>query len=193
MRSEWAIYHPTVWRTCRALMNERRLRCLAAVLDKPGIAVKEVAAETGLPQNQASINLRMLQARGLITARRHGKWLRYDPEPDPLVEHANAMLKAVRRECAAGECALSRICRTLRAFTHARRLTILHVLAHHPDSTAETIVAMTRISQPAVCRHLMTLRRSGVVGLTREGAWRFTVPRKQSALARALLALIDTQ
>lgn len=97
MRSEWAIYHPTVWRTCRALMNERRLRCLAAVLDKPGIAVKEVAVETGLPQNQASMNLRMLQARGLITARRHGKWLRYDPEPDPLVEHANAMLKAIRR------------------------------------------------------------------------------------------------
>mgnify|MGYP001189133913 CR=1 FL=1 len=130
MRSGLDIYHPTVWRTCRALMNERRLACLDAVLKTPGLSVGEAAHEVGFPENQTSINLRALQARGLLTARRDGRWIRYFPEADPLVQHAAMVLNAVRREWQ-GRNGLKekRLIETLRAFTHSRRLTILKCLA----------------------------------------------------------------
>jgi hypothetical protein len=62
MRSGQAVYHPTLWRTCRALMNERRLACLSVVLANPGLSVGEIARMAEISENQASINLRALQA-----------------------------------------------------------------------------------------------------------------------------------
>ena len=188
MRSEWAIYHPTVWRTCRALMNERRLACLSVVLKTPGLSVGEIAVKAGIPENQTSINLRALQARGLIAARRDGRRIRYFQEPDPLVKHAATVLDAVRQELKNGDGhRTERLRGTLRAFTHSRRLAILKCLMLQGESTCEEIVSKTRISQPAVSRHLVTLRCSGLVSTTKSGAWRLPARKELSALARTLL------
>jgi len=192
MRSELTLYHPTVWRTCRALMNERRLACLAVVLKTPGLSVGEIAVEAGLPQNQASMNLRTLQARGLIVARREGVHIRYFAEPDPLVNHASAVLEAVRRELKNGDGHKSdRLLETLRAFTHSRRLTILKCLALQAEATTEELVVRARISQPAVWRHLKTLRTSGLVSATKDGAWKLMARRSLPALAHKLLHVIE--
>lgn len=186
------MYHPTVWRTCRALMNERRLACLSVVLKSPGLSVGVIAAESGLPENQASINLRALQARGLIVARRDGVHIRYFPEPDPLVNHAATVLEAVRRELknGAGHKA-GRLMGTLRAFTHARRLTILKCLTLRAEATCEEIVSRARISQPAVWRHMETLRSAGLVSVTRNGVWKLVARRNLSLVARTLLDVIE--
>jgi DNA-binding transcriptional ArsR family regulator len=171
-------------------MNERRLACLSAVLKEPGLSVGEIAVKAGLPENQASINLRVLQARGLLAARRDGRWIRYFQEPDPLVRHAAAVLEAVRQELKEGH-RTERLRETLRAFTHSRRLTILKRLMSCGGATCEELVAKVRISQPAVSRHLETLRCSGLVVTTKNGAWRVLARRELSALARALLDVIE--
>lgn len=190
MRSGQDLYHPTVWRTCRALMNERRLACLAVVLKSSGLSVGEIAAEAGLPENQTSINLRALQARGLLVARRDGRWIRYFAEPDPLVKHSAVVLAAMRFELKNGS-GTKRLIETLRAFTHSRRLTILRCLARQSGSTCETIVSRTHISRPAVCRHLGTLCRAGFVFASKDGVWRLMARRRFPALKRALLDVVE--
>lgn len=173
-------------------MNERRLACLSVVLKSTGLSVGEIAVKAGLPENQASINLRTLQARGLIAARRDGRWIRYFPEPDPLVKHAATVLDAVRRELKGGNgYRTERLKATLRAFTHSRRLAILKCLTFQEESTCEEIVSKARISQPAVSRHMETLRGSGLVYATKNGAWRMMARRGLSALARKLLDVIQ--
>lgn len=190
MRSGHAVYHPTLWRTCRALMNMRRLVCLSVVSETPGLSVGVIAAMAGIPENQASINLRALQARGLLVARRDGKWNRYFAEADPLVEHAGTVLAAIRLELGGGG-ETAQLIETLRAFTHARRLTILSCLLRQGGTTREVIVSRTHISRQAVCRHLGTLRRAGLVVSTKDGAWRLMARRRLSALKRALLGVVE--
>ena len=185
MRSEGSHYHPTVWRTCRALMNERRLACLNVVLGSPGLSVKEIAAEAHLPENQASINLRAFQARGLLSARRDGVHIRYFAEPDPLVDHASEVLKAIRRELR--RTSVEAVLVTLRAFTHPRRLTILGCLLNTDEAAADGIVAKTRISQPAVWRHLATLSGAGLVRETKKAHWQVAPNNRLSGLAKTLL------
>ena len=142
-----------------------------------------------MPENQASINLRALQARGLLAARRDGRWIRYFAEADPLVKHASTVLKAVSRELTnAGE--TEHVLETLRAFTHSRRLTILRCLMLQSGATREVIVLRTHISRPAVCRHLGTLCRAGLVVPTSDGAWRLVARRRLSALRLTLLDLV---
>lgn len=173
-------------------MNERRLACLSAVLESPGLSVGDVAEEAGVPENQASINLRALQARGLIAARRDGNHIRYFSEPDPLVKHAAEVLAAVRRELKGGNGHETEQLRaTLRAFTHSRRLTILNRLMCQTEMTSEAIVSATRISQPAVWRHLETLRNAGLVRTTKDGRWRLAARRGLPALAKILLGIIE--
>lgn len=192
MRSELSIYHPTVWRTCRALMNVRRLACLAIVLKSPGLSVGKIAVKAGIPENQTSMNLRALQARGLLSARRDGRWIRYFPEPDPLVNHAAAVLDAVRRELRGGnERDTNGLRTTLCAFTHSRRLTILKCLMLQDEITCETVASRTRISKPAVWRHLETLRNAGLVYETKDGLWLLMARKRLPALAQKLLDVIQ--
>lgn len=189
MRSEQVVYHPTIWRTCRALMNARRLACLSVVSKTPGLSVGTIAEMAGIPENQASINLRALQARGLLAARRDGRWIRYFAEADPLVKHASMVLKAVSRELRnAGE--TEHVLETLRAFTHSRRLTILRCLMLQSGATCEVIVLRTHISRPAVCRHLGTLCCAGLVVPMKDGAWRLMARRRLSALRQSLLDVV---
>jgi DNA-binding transcriptional ArsR family regulator len=192
MRSELTIYHPTVWRTCRALMNERRLACLAVVLKTPGLSVGEIAVESGVPENQASMNLRTLQARGLMVARRQGVHIRYFAEPDPLVEHAATVLDAVCRELKGGSGhEAEKLLVTLRAFTHSRRLTILKCLMLQNETACETVASRTRISQPSVWRHLGTLRNAGLACETTDGTWQLVAKEGLPAFAQTLLAVIS--
>jgi DNA-binding transcriptional ArsR family regulator len=173
-------------------MNERRLACLAVVLKTPGLSVGEIAVASGVPENQASMNLRALQARGLLVARRSGVHIRYFPEPDPLVKDAAVVLKAVRRELKNGNGRETEGLReTLRAFTHSRRLTLLKCLTSQKEMLCETLVSKTRISRPAVCRHLETLRNAGLVRANEVGGWQLTPRSRLSALAKTLLEVIE--
>ena len=163
-----------------------RLSSLKAVLVCPGISVGEVAEGLHVPVNQASLFLRALQARGLIRAQRHSRWVRYAPVPDPLVPEAKPILKALRRALLEEGCAESEVRRTLTGFTHPRRLVILSSLKEDVSSPADDLAAWTRISRPALSRHLAKLAARRLVFETSQG-WRLASP--PNALAKTLLLL----
>ena len=57
---------PTLWRTYRTLENEDRLRLFKAVVEHDGmLCVRDYARMRGLQDDEASVYLRQLNARGL--------------------------------------------------------------------------------------------------------------------------------
>ena len=150
--------HPTIWRTCRVLANKRRLACLKDVLTHPGGTVGEVAASVRLPQDQASLCLRALQARGLIQASREGRWVRYFPWPDNQVPIAAPILAGVSHALLSKKLADTDMIRCLTAFTHPRRLTILRCLQQTQSIAFAALAAKSCITSPALSRHLKKLQ-----------------------------------
>jgi DNA-binding MarR family transcriptional regulator len=178
-------YHPTLWRTSRVLANEKRLVCLRTVLDEPGLTVGETAGRVRLPVNHVGESLRALQARGLIVAQRHSKWVRYHPVPDPLVPNAAPLLNALKNAFAVGEKTID-VYRLLTGFTHPRRLIVLWFLTGHGPSSAEIIAQQTDISPQALFRHLKKLQARGLVE-HKDDLW--SVSRSLAPLPQALVAL----
>ena len=180
-------YHPTVWRTCRVLANTGRIKCLKVVLEQPGRTVCEIAACVRIAENLASEHLRALQARGLIQACRKSRWVHYAPVPDPLVPSARPLLTALRQTLLTEKKTEPEIIHTLTAFTHPRRLAILRYLQKVGYASADDIAAATRISLPALSRHLskLTARR---LASCEDHRWQLT-PRF-GRLEKTLLSLL---
>jgi DNA-binding transcriptional ArsR family regulator len=61
---------PALWRTCRGIACESRLRLLWALFAQNELCVCAAAKQTGMGEAQASVQLRALNARGLISSRR---------------------------------------------------------------------------------------------------------------------------
>ena len=158
-----ASYHPAIWRTCRVLANPRRIACLKAVLKSPGACVGELAALAHVGETYASLALRSLQARGLIAARRESRWVRYFPEPDPLVPAAAAVLDGLRDALLCEQWPTKDVVRLLTAFTHPRRLTLLRDLQTAGPTAFAALVTACGISPPALYRHLKKLERRQLV------------------------------
>ena len=165
---------PTLWRTCRVLANEKRLSCLKAVLEQPGRSVGELAERVCISEALASELLRALQARGLIQANRQSRWVYYSPKPDPMVIGVRPLLEALKRALLVEGMSENEMIHTLTAFTHPRRLEILRCLQKAADDTSvEKLAASTRISLPALYRHLVKLTARGLVSCNEKG-WRLT-------------------
>lgn len=181
-------YHPTLWRTCRVLAHPQRLACLKEVLLSPNATVEEVAAATGLPLCKASLNLRALQARGLVSVCRHSRWAHYLPQPDPLVPSAAPALAAMKRALVSDPLPSEEILATMTAFTHSRRLDILRQLTLQKRPQVEkALSAATRISPQVLWRHLKNLE-SRRLAVHAEGGW--LLSPTPSLLARRFLALL---
>jgi DNA-binding transcriptional ArsR family regulator len=155
---------PTLWRTCRVLANEARLRILAEVLHAPGIGVTPLARRLGLSQSQASQHLRLLQSRGLLHVRRVGRYAEYRPHAEPSVVHADPLLAATRAALKRRE-PVEEMVRAFTAFTHERRIILYRALEAGIDDRA-ALVRRTGISRPALKRHLRKFARRGVVDLS---------------------------
>ena len=175
---------PTLWRTCRVLANDARLRCFAAVVNHPGAPVGGVARVAGIPLCLASLYLRQIQARGLLQATRVSRWVYYAAEADASVAHASAVLAALR------QCALRRaddrtaVIRVLTAFTHPRRLTLLAEIGRRGPCVTGDLPRATGISRKALERHLRKLAARGLIAGTPSG-WMVVQP--DDPLAAALL------
>lgn len=178
--------HPTLWRTCRTLANARRLACLKAVLARPGSTVEELADAARLPQDQASLCLRALQARGLIQAVRQSRWVRYNPVPDSSVPSAAPTLAALQRAFFHDKLTAADITQLLTAFTHPRRLTILSHLRLNAVQPVDQLSRLTQVSPPALWRHLRKLKRRGLVNQTADG-WQLSAA--PAPLAQILLTI----
>lgn len=179
-------YHPTLWRTCRVLANARRLMCLRVVIDRPGMSVTEIAQAVGIAAPTASIELRALQARGLIAAHRESRWVRYVPEPDPSVPSARPVLRALARALQTGE-PLEAIMKQVTAFTHPRRLLAIHRLQRKSPSDILSLAAQCKMSVPAAFRHVRKLVARGIVQYE---DYAVTLLPQTATVSRALCALI---
>ena len=177
---------PTIWRTCRVLANENRLRALAYVSAHEGATVSQVAAGCRLDMPKASEHLRALQARGLIQPHRFSRWVSYTAGADPSVVHAAPILAAMqaafrRRETTA------ELLRALTAFTHPRRLTLVAALHNAPQPTS-TLAKRCGFSLAAARRHVDKLARRELVNVASDGTC--CLLSRPPPLLRELLRLV---
>lgn len=175
---------PTLWRTCRVLANESRLNLLRLLFSCAESTVSALAEEMDISASLASIHLRALNARGLISARPAGRWMFYSANPNLAVEHAGSIVGAVREHCTAGAENESLI-RMATAFTHPRRISIARCLCAGEKSYLELLVSI-RISQAALYRHLEKLSARSMVEMENE---RYRLADPEDPLGRTLLTI----
>ncbi len=183
------LLHPTLWRTCRVLANPVRLRVLCHIAEGGEAHVSETARACHLPLSSATAALRALQARGLLGVRREGLFVIYSAHADDSVEHASAVLAAVRQAFRRHD-PTEEMVRAATAFTHVRRILIVQALATQPVD-AVTLAGVCGISRPALYRHLDKLARRGVVAADEHDVWRLLMP--DSRLLQDLLMLVCAQ
>lgn len=175
---------PTLWRTCRVLANETRLNLLRALFSCDESMVSALAEKTGISVSLASIQLRALNARGLVSARPFKRWVFYSATPNLAVEHAGAIGNAIRERCTAGAENESLI-KMATAFTHPRRIVIVRCLVKEQKTFSE-LLALTNISAVALYRHVGKLTDRHMV---EQEDGRCRLARPGNPLGQTLLAI----
>lgn len=181
--------HPTLWRTCRILAGNTRLRLLRNVVREPGLTVSRLAELTGIKRSRASQELRRLQSRGLIQARRKGGYVRYVPVSDPLVATAKPLLEALKSIFLENPATPNEtLIAPATALSDPRRIAILSELLNGPRHFDE-IQAAVHIPAISLRRHLRRLNELGLAGHARQ-IW-CLIPARQP-LARTLMHLLKS-
>ncbi len=176
---------PTLWRTCRALANERRLRILALLHAEPDLAVSQVAKTMDCPASEISESLRILNARGLLRVTRRNRHVYYRVGSDPSIPWTKPLLRAVLRVLTTDSDGATRVFRAATALTHPRRQSILAAL-RLADMNLNELQHSTAISKPALKRHLRKLRSRGFIAYRHR---RYSLIRSRDALHQTLLDL----
>lgn len=180
---------PTLWRTCRAIANETRIGLLRALVSDGETSVTELGGRTGISQPHASAHLRLLNSRGLISARANGKWVFYRAAPNPHVEHAARILSAMEECFSRSDLHDADIFRIATAFTHERRIRIVQQL-YRCSLTDPELARRTQIPLSSLHRHLAKLSARDMIDVA-DGccALRFPVhPLAQTLLGIATAA-----
>ena len=176
---------PSLWRTCRVLAHPKRLDMLRELHTHGLRTVSQLAESVGLPLGMASSQLRAINARGLISAKREGRYVFYSPEPNPGVDYASDILHALENAFDLGT-DNPEIVRAATAYTHSRRLDIVHALGAAP-MPFEQLTSKTAISPPALARHLRKLEARGLVDMNGD-LYKLTPPADPFALTLMLIA-----
>jgi DNA-binding transcriptional ArsR family regulator len=151
---------PTLWRTCRVLANRKRLQILAFLIRQPNQTVSAVAERMSLSVPAASQYLRALEARGLLTCRRVGRRVEYQPSAGTSEGAAQEIVKALRLVFRRETQPIEAIFKLATAFTHPRRIDVFRALTNGGDSLAK-LQAATHIPKRALSRHLAKLEARG--------------------------------
>ncbi len=157
---------PTLWRTARALANKNRLLFFRAVwLSKGKRAVSELAKDVGLSVSTASVYLRALNARGLISVRRVTSRVYYGNGRDRSLPEAQllqtAFAKIFSRRNLPNDWPADLI-PTLHAYSHLRRITILQCLAEAHRGFTD-LSSATGIPEMSLARHLRVLSKAQII------------------------------
>jgi DNA-binding transcriptional ArsR family regulator len=152
---------PTLWRTCRVLSNESRLRMLWRLFESGEMSMGQLARSCGLGESSASMHLRALNARGLISAERRKLYVFYASVANSKVRHATDLLDALKA-CHDKSDPIPWIINQTTAFTHLRRIEIVKALSHGNLGTVD-LSLKTRISPLALYRHVRKLIARGYV------------------------------
>lgn len=155
--------NPTLWRTCRMLSGDIRIRLLRALHDQPGRNVTELAKAVDIGLSDASQELRRIQSRGLLQPEHHGAALVYRLGADPQVASAAPLLKALKATFVSQPTVQDATIRAIvGGFAHPKRITILQSLLKAPKSVY-ALQKEIRTSYSNLQRHLQTLFDSGLV------------------------------
>lgn len=175
---------PALWRSCRVIACETRLKLLWCIFEKGELSVTQVRLLTGLSQPRASVQLKVLSERGLIISRREDMRVIYRAEANHAVAFAPELLDALKG-CFDRLMSFKTIIRQATAFTHERRIEIVRVLRGKSLSFSQ-LLSVTGMSSSALSNHLDKLGRRGVV-TRREGLYRMGATG--NSLGRVLLKL----
>jgi len=176
---------PTLWRTCRVLACETRLKMLRLLFENGELCVSEMADLTGISPHNASTQMRALNARGLITPRREGQRVIYRAEANEELDAAPLLLEAVR-DAFAKKTPAKTVFHACTAFTHERRIEIVRVLTGGPRSFGD-LMQETGMSSAALWNHLDKLSSRGFVK-ARDNRYRLC--RVNGPFRRALLKAV---
>ena len=178
---------PTLWRTARALANRDRLNLLRLVaISKGKKGVAELAAEAGLPVPTASIYLRALNARGLISVVRSGPYVYYGTGSDRSLPVAISIQKAFRKLFALKELPADwtdRLLPLLHAYSNPRREAIVRIIAMRQPLRYVELHMRSGICETSFLRHLGVLTAAGIVTLDPNGSYSLAKPRNSLAAA----------
>ncbi len=178
---------PTLWRTARALANRDRLNLLRLVaVSKGEKGVAELAAEAGLPVPTASLYLRALNARGLISVVRSGPYVYYGTGSDRSLPVAISIQKAFRKLFALKELPANwadRLLPLLRAYSNPRREAIVRIIAMRQPLRYVELHMRSGICETSFLRHLGVLTAAGIVTLAPNGSYSLAKPRNSLAAA----------
>jgi len=179
--------HPTLWRTCRVLSGQTRLRLLRLVVQEPGLTVTRLAEKANLKLSRASQELRRLQSRGLIQAQRKGGHVFYVPVPDPLVSTSKPLLDAAKSAFAGRPPAEDKVLvATATALSDPRRVAIVTELLGGPRRFHEL---QTALQIPAISLHRQ-LHRLNHLGLAGQAHRIWGLIPNRHPLTRALLRIL---
>ena len=176
---------PTLWRTARALANRDRLNLLRLVaISKGEKGVAELAAEAGLPVPTASLYLRALNARGLISVVRSGPYVYYGTGSDRSLPVAISIQKAFRKLFALKELPADwtdRLLPLLHAYSNPRREAIVRIIAMRQPLRYVELHMRSGICETSFLRHLGVLTAAGIVTLATNGSYSLAKPRNSLA------------
>ena len=178
---------PTLWRTCRMLAGATRLALLRRIVQCPGQSVTELAASEKIDLARASQELRRLQARGIVSVEREGRYVRYYPEADPLVSSAKPILRALQEACAKwSPTSDETTARLAQGLAHTRRIAVVQALRDGPRPFGN-LQAAVQFPGQTLWHHLRILEAGGWAERER-GRWKLA--RNGHPLAACLLKLI---
>lgn len=176
---------PTLWRTCRALANRTRLQLFKLLLTQPDQTVSAAAGRLEQPLPAISQYLRVLEARGLLAARRAGREVKYRINPSSPGGPTQGLVAALQLVFQRDPEPVETVFTLATAFTHPRRIVIFRALRNEPR-TPRQIRSATGISMRALLRHLQKLEVRGFVKC-QQG--RYGVTTRRDALGRELARL----
>jgi DNA-binding MarR family transcriptional regulator len=184
LSSMQSVLSPTLWRTCRALANRKRLRMLRHLLSRKAATVASIAELCAVEPDKASLMLRQLQARGLLSARRSGRLVVYSTVADAQVHGARDLLAALRATLHS-DAEHDAAFHLLTAFTHPRRIMLVRALGSRCICGTD-LQETCSMSRPSFYRHIAKLKKRGFVEGT---AVEYRLSCPNSRLARSLLQL----
>ena len=118
-----------IWKTCRILANESRLRILRRLMRGAELCVTDIADAEKITPVVASQHLRMLHELGILKQTRKSKWTFYsiDDTPEPLL--ILKIHKPLEKELVRKQDQIQELIKLMTAFTHPRRVEIIRQLA----------------------------------------------------------------
>ena len=176
------------------MANRDRLNLLRLVaISKGEKGVASLAAEAGLPVPTASLYLRALNARGLISVVRSGPYVYYGTGSDRSLPVAMSIQESFRRLFARKSMptgCTGNLLPLLRAYSNPRRETIVRLLRNFQPMRYSELRKLSGLCETSFLRHLDILTAAGIVESDARGSYSLAKPK--NSLASVFLDALDT-